>query len=229
MSALVFLADVVAGLAVDTDPDAWTFTSDVSVRIPAALAPPAVEARSITRRAGRRSITCEVLLTADGVSWGSCFIGFARVPRRDGDLPKPDFTVAMAVEHWQAIPPLEQPLREAVGVEVRDAATGEVAVELRPEVLNPAGALQGAMVSYVAEVAAEELMEHHQPASSGLPWVVTEIEVRFLAQNRVSPIVSRARFVGPPDEGLVRIDLLDDDGAGRLTTAVVARLRPGPA
>jgi acyl-coenzyme A thioesterase PaaI-like protein len=226
VSALVMLADVVAGVAVDTDPDAWTFTSDLSVRSPVANPPPVVDARSITRRAGRRSIMCEVPLTTGRSSWGTCFVGFARVPRREDDFPKPDFDKVTAAEAWQSIPPLDRSLPEAVGLEVRDPSTGTVAVELRPELLNPAGALQGAMVSYLAERAAEELIQHHRPRP-GSVWVVTETEVRFLAQNRESPIVSRAHFVGPPDEGLVRVDLIDDNGTGRLTTAVVSRLRPG--
>jgi hypothetical protein len=54
------------------------------------------------------------------------------------------------------------------------------------------------------------------------------MEVRFLAQNRQSPIVSAARFVGNPADGLVRVDLFDDDGNGRLTTAAVVRVAQGP-
>jgi hypothetical protein len=50
------------------------------------------------------------------------------------------------------------------------------------------------------------------------------MEVRFLAQNRQSPIVSAARFVGTPSDGLIRVDLFDDDGKGRLTAAAVVRV-----
>jgi acyl-coenzyme A thioesterase PaaI-like protein len=230
VAALVFLADVVAGLAVDTDPDTWTFTSDISVRAPLAPTPSFVEGTSITRRAGRRSITCEVPLSTTSGSWGTCFIGFARVERRAGDPPKPSFDVEAAVAHWEHIPPLSESLRTAMPVVSRDPAAGVVAVDLRPELLNPAGALQGAMVAYLAEAAAEDLADHHlaDHHRGGGPGahVVTEMDIRFLAQNRTPTIVSRAELVGPPEEGLVRVDLLDD--TGRLTTAVQARVRRAP-
>jgi hypothetical protein len=159
-----------------------------------------------------------------GAPWGTCFIGFASVPRRDGDPPKPMLSLGPDGRYWEDMAPLEVPLREAVGIERIDPAAGHVAVELRPEIQNPAGTLQGAMVSYLAEAAAQDLADHHL-GSDGGGWVVTDLEVRFLAQNRVSPIASQAWFVGPPADGLVRVDLLDDGGAGRRTTAVLARVR----
>lgn len=226
-SALLYLADVVAGISVDTDHEYWTFTSDLSVRSPAQLVD-RVEARAVIERAGNRSSLCDVPLSVDGRSWGTAFAGFARVPRRDTDPPKPVFDKRSAALHWPDIPVLTEPLRDAMGLDVRDPSEGAVAVELRPELLNPAGTLQGAMVSYVAEAAALELADHHLPTVDGRPWVVTDLDVRYLAQNRRSPIVSRARFVGPPSDRLVRVDLLDDGGAGRVTTAVVARFQPGP-
>jgi len=223
-SALVLLADVVAGVSVDTDPDLWLFTSDISVRTPLTPPPKEIEARSTTVRAGRRSVTCEVPFVADGSPWGTCFIGFASVPRRDGDPPKPMLKLGPDARYWQDMPPLDAPLRDAVGVERRDPSIGQVSLALRPEVQNPAGTLQGAMVSYLAEAAAHDLADHHLGVDGGA-WAVTDLEVRFLAQNRLSPITSRAWFVGPPSDGLVRVDLFDEDGEGRRTTAALARVR----
>ena len=57
---------------------------------------------------------------------------------------------------WEDPPFLDKPLREEAGVEVLDASAGVVG-EVVPELLNPAGTLQGAMVALVAEAAAEEL------------------------------------------------------------------------
>jgi acyl-coenzyme A thioesterase PaaI-like protein len=226
MAPLVFLADAVAGVVNDTDPDAWTFTSEVSVRTPLSRPPHAVDASTCTLREGRRSVTCEVPLTVDGGSWGACFIGFTRVPRRDGDPPKAAFDPADAVTRLRRAP-IEQPLRQAAGFVSVDPASGCVRAELRPDLLNPAGAMQGAIVASLAETAAEDLADHHRAMGHGRH-VVTEMEVRYLAQNRVSPIEASARFVGPPAEGLVRIDLTDDAGRGRLTTAVMARVQPTP-
>ena len=83
-AALVYLADVVAGVSNDTDPDAWAFTSEASLRVPLGPPPGTVDATSTTLRGGRRSVTCEVPLLVDDRPWGACFIGFARVPRPRG-------------------------------------------------------------------------------------------------------------------------------------------------
>lgn len=224
--ALVFLADVVAGVSIDTDPDAWAFTSDVSVRAPLQPAPGVVTCTPTELRGGRRSSTCEAELTVDGRSWGHCFIAFSRVPRRDTDPVKVPFDPATSGARLSA-PPLTEGLRSSAGFRSIDPSAGVVSVDLRPDLLNPAGAMQGAMVSGLAEAAAEDLADHLGLLGTDRH-VVTEVEVRYLAQNRLSPIITRARVVGAPEDGLVRVDLVDDDGRGRTTTSVLARLRPAP-
>ena len=84
------------------------------------------------------------------------------------------------------------------------------------------------MVAGLAETAAEDLADHLRLLDTDRH-VVTEIEMRFLAQNRVTPIVSSAWVVGPPSGGLIRVDLVDDGGRGRLTTSVLMRVQPAPA
>jgi acyl-coenzyme A thioesterase PaaI-like protein len=226
-AALAFFVDVVAGVAIDTDTDAWAFTSELSVRAPLAPPPAAIDGCAVILRGGKRSITCEVPMVVDGAEWGGCFIGFARVPWREGDPPKIVFDPDAAGRR-PPVPPLDEPLRAAAGFTSLDPSAGVVGVELRPDLLNPAGALQGAMVAGLAEAAAEDLADHHRALGTDLH-VVTELEVRYLAQNRTSPIRSRARFVGSPSEGLIRVDLVDDGGRGRLTTSALARVRPAPA
>ena len=225
MAAIVFLIDVVGGLSVDTDPDSWAFTSELSVRLPLAATPARIDTRAIVVRDGKRSATCETPLVVDGQTWGTGFISFSRVPRRETDPPKPVFDAQVAVSRVSAVP-LDGSLRDAAGFESRDPSNGVVAVELRAELSNPAGAMQGAMVAGLIETAAEDLADHHLGADRR--YVVTEMEIRYLAQNRVSPIVSRARFVGDPDEGIVRVDLIDDDGRGRCTTVSTVKVRPAP-
>lgn len=221
-SALVFLVDVVAGLAVDTDPDAWTFTSDLSLRIPAIPAPPRVDAVAGVLREGRRSVTIEVgLVDESGAEAGYALVGFAKIARRTGDPEKPDISLHRIIEGWKDIPVLDTPLREAVGVMAIDPARGIVELEIRPDLLNPAGALQGAMVSLVAEAAAEDLASHAFAA----PQVVTDMDIRFVAQARAGLVRSRASFIGPPSDGSVRVDL-SDVGRDRVVTSVLARTRP---
>ncbi|MCD9623274.1 hypothetical protein [Rhabdothermincola salaria] len=226
IAALVYLSDAVAGITIDTDPDTWAFTSQLSVRRPLVASPRPVEARTTTLRGGSRSTTCEVALRVDGAEWGTSIAGFARVPRREGDPPKVMFDLADVPRDF-GLPPLEEPLRRAAGFESVDPASGIVRVALSPAIANPAGAMQGGIVAGLAEAAAEDLADHHRACGTDRH-AVSDIEVFYLAQNRVSPIATRARFVGPPDQGTIRVDLVDDDGRGRVTTAVVLRVGPAP-
>lgn len=220
-SVLVFQVDVVAGMAVDTDPAAWTFTSDLSLRAPLEPAPEGIDARASILRAGRRSLTSEVALATDAGPWAYSLAGFARVPRNPEDPEKPDIDVGEAVARWQEIPPLDEPLRDAAGIRAVDPGTGTVELDLRAELRNPAGALQGAMVALVAEAAAEDLADAHLEG----PHVVTDLDIRFVSQARVGPVRSRAAFIGPPEDRSVRVELTDV-GRARLITAVLARVRP---
>jgi hypothetical protein len=51
--ALLFLADVVAGVTSDTDREAWAFTADASVRAPLEPAPVAIGCATTELRGGR--------------------------------------------------------------------------------------------------------------------------------------------------------------------------------
>ncbi|MEX1217350.1 MAG: hypothetical protein WEA11_02380 [Acidimicrobiales bacterium] len=225
MAAVVFLIDVVGGMTVDTDPDAWAFTSDLSIRLPLAMAPTTVDTRAVILRNGARSAVCELPLFVDGKEWGSSAISFARIPRRKGDPVKPPFDAHAAVTRMPSVP-LDESLRQAAGFESRDRANGVVAVTLQSELLNPAGAMQGAVVAGLIEAAAEDLADFVLGGDEA--HVVTEMEVRYLAQNRLSPIVSSARFVGDPIDGRIRVNLHDENGSGKLTTAAVVRVAPRP-
>src|SRR5215472_1266400 len=55
LSVLTYLVDVSAGVILDTDPDAWTFTTDLSLRMQVVPTPRRVSASSTILRRGRRS------------------------------------------------------------------------------------------------------------------------------------------------------------------------------
>jgi len=225
MASAVLLVDALTGYSVDADDDVWALTSDISVRLPLLPPPSRIDATVVELRGGSRSATFETNLVADGQPWGTAFARFAKVPRRAEDAAKPPLDRDRAAARGTR-EPLDEPLRDVAGFESREPA-GVVAVALRKGLLNVAGGLQGAIAAGLAEAAAEDLADHvlgHDPV-----YVVTELEIRYLTESRRSPIVATARFVGPPAEGLVRIDLVDDDGRGTLTTTVSARLRPVPA
>ncbi len=224
-SAVALLVDVVAAIQVDTDPDTWLFTTDLSMRTWVEKAPAMVNAYSTILREGRRSSTCHVRMTdGDGQPFGSATVGFARVPRRSDDPPKPEVDPFEANEKWGDIAMIDKPIRAAVGIESVDPATGRITFPLGPEVKNPAGAMHGAMVALAVEATAEDLAAHHLAG----PHVVTDIDMRFLGQGREGPVMGRSWFIGPPDDGAIEVELVDLGQGAKRVAVGYARVRPVP-
>lgn len=224
-SVLAFVVDVVAGIAVDKDPDLWTLTSDMTVRMRPRPAVGRVEAVNTTLRQGRRSMTSVVELIAEdrsAVAIGA--IGSAKIARRPGDPPKPTGSPDQRSSIFGGTERLGRPFRDACGIEVIDAEEGIVEVVVTPELRNPVGTLQGALVALLAEAAAEELVS----SRFSVPAVVTDLDLRYLAQAQNGPVRTSCRLLGsgPGDPVEVR---LTDTSAGRLTTLVYARAVPAPS
>lgn len=218
-SVLSYLVDVVAGVPLDDDPGVWTLTTDMTVRMRPVPAPGRITAVNRIVRQGRRSVTSTVELTNDaGSPIASGAIGFTRVPRRETDPPKLIIRPEVLVDLFRAFTPLTLPLREEAGIEVIDPAAGVVQVELTPDLLNPAGTLQGAMVALVAEAAAEDLIA----TRFGIPVVVTDLDLRYLAQTRAGPVRTRTRLLGEGPEAAIQVELVDAS-TDTLTTLVYAR------
>jgi acyl-coenzyme A thioesterase PaaI-like protein len=218
-SVLSYIVDAVAGIEIDDDPDVWTLTSDMTVRMQVRPAPGRVTASSTALRRGRRSVTSHVeLTTEDGTSIGVGAIGFAKIPRRPSDPPKPQVSIHDAPALFGSAAPLDEPLRDAAGIEVVDAAAGVVQIAVTPELRNPAGTLQGAMVALVAEAAVEEMatMRFESPA------VVTDLDLRYLAQAHDGPVRTTCRVLGTEADAPVEVRLTDTTN-DRLTTLVYAR------
>lgn len=223
-SVLAFLVDAAAGIVVDDDPEVWTLTSDMSVRMRADAVPGPIEAVSSVLRRGRRSSTCRVDLTSgadiEPVAIGA--IGFAKVPRRPGDPPKPPVDPQRFVSLFGGVDVIGRPIREEAGIEVLDPKHGVVQVTVTPELRNPAGTFQGALVALLAEAAAEELVASRFES----PAVVTDLDLRYLAQAHTGPVRTRARLLGTTADAAVEIELIDTS-ADRVTTLVYARCAPG--
>jgi acyl-coenzyme A thioesterase PaaI-like protein len=218
-SVLAYLVDAASGIPVDDDPAVWTLTTDMSVRVRPEPAPSGITATSSVLRRGRRSITCKVDLDSDeGERVGMGTIGFATVPRRDTDPPKPTFTLEEAAQIFVDLPGLSRPLRDEAGIEVIDAREGVVQVDVTPELRNPAGTLQGAMVALLAEAAAEDLVA----TRLGGPAVVTDLDLRYLAQAPVGPVRTRCRALGLSPDAPIEVELVDLS-AERVTTVAYAR------
>jgi acyl-coenzyme A thioesterase PaaI-like protein len=219
-SVVGYLVDVVSGVSVDSADDVWTFTTDMTVRMAPGPAPDRLVATNRVLRRGRRSVTCSVDVTdGDGATVATGAIGFAHVPRKPTDPPKIHLTPAEAVDVFAGTGRLTRPLREEAGVVSLDPAAGIVEIAVRPEVCNPAGTLQGAIVALVAEAAAEDLVA----ARTGTPALVVDLDVRYLGQAKVGPVRTRCSTIGD----WVRVELVETSD-GRVSTLVLARAVPFP-
>ena len=224
ISALVLMVDMGGGFSAHraASPD-WTFTSDLSVRTSARPAPTRVVGRTRVLRAGRGTMMTEVVLRGDDEPLGLGYAGFNRQARRRGDHPNPD--IDEASRRWGRYKALDAPLLETVGVHVLDAASGQVEVELRDELRNPAGALQGAMVSVIGEAAAEAMLAHRGAHRS----VVTDIDIRYLAMGRVGPIHSQARLLGDAPTDAIAVELYDRGRDDRIISTMLMRATAAPS
>jgi acyl-coenzyme A thioesterase PaaI-like protein len=224
-AALVLVVDMAAGWVADREAgDDWVFTSDLSLRAPNLRIPARIESSARALRRGRGTITAEVELCDEhGELYAYAQAEFTRMAPLPGGPVKPSMDDADFRTRKRSL--LDRPLVEITGVEVVDPAAGVVSVELRDDLRNPAGAMQGAMVGLTAQVAAEALAGDRL----GVPHVVTDMDIRYLAMGKVGPIRTTASFVGPPDRGTMRVDLFDTGNADRLITAVLVRVVPAPA
>jgi acyl-coenzyme A thioesterase PaaI-like protein len=219
------MADIMGGWEAERSAGTdWVFTTDLSVRAPVLQVPRRVDGTGNAFRVGRTNVATEVHMHDEtGALFAYAQVGFVRMPRRPGDPPKPN--MAESAQHWGEREQLTSLLAEAAGARTLHAPTGHVEVVLDDALRNPAGAMQGAMVALVGELAAEELAGH----ALGAPQVVTDLDVRYLAMGRIGPIASRASFVGTPGAGSIRVELRDEGNAGRVVAAMLARTAPAPA
>jgi acyl-coenzyme A thioesterase PaaI-like protein len=225
LSVLTFLVDVSAGVTLDTDPDAWTFTTDLSLRMRPVPAPASVSATTTLLREGKRSAHGLVhVVDGDGAEVAAGAIGFAHVPRRPGDPPKPIVSPQVVADRFSDAERLTAPLRDEAGIVVLDAAAGVAEIAVTPDVCNPAGTLQGAMVALLAEAATEDLVSNRL---GGAPVVVTDIDLRYLMQSGTGPVRSRCRPLGDAPDAPVEVQLVDA-ATDRVTTLAYTRAVPLP-
>jgi acyl-coenzyme A thioesterase PaaI-like protein len=163
------------------------------------------------------------VVNGEGESVAGGAIGFVRVPRRETDPPKPSVSLERLTTLFNGANVLNRPLREEAGIVVLDPTEGAVEVAVTPALRNPAGTLQGAMVALVAEVAVEEMVS----TRFGIDAVVTDLDLRYLAQTGAGPVRSSCRLLGDGPHAPVQVELVDLS-SGRLTTHVYVRAATAP-
>ncbi len=83
---------------------------------------------------------------------------------------------------------LDRPVLDALQVEVVDAAAGRLSLAVRPYLHNSFRAVQGGVIALLAEAAgAEALGAAH--GLDGASFVVTDLQIAYLALGRVGPVV----------------------------------------
>jgi acyl-coenzyme A thioesterase PaaI-like protein len=195
------------------------FTTDLSIRIPRPDRPEHLRARGELLRAGRKSVTTGVEISDAGRIFAYGQTSFTRLERPAAErVPIESLILPRELERH----PLTRPLESEVGVEIVEARHGRVKVALRPGLLNAEGTLQGALVALLVEVAAESLAESHH----GTPQVVSELDLRYLSTAKVGPVCSEAAWIGPPDKGMIRVELVDQGRDRRRTATALIHVEP---
>lgn len=207
------------------------FTTDLSIRLPRGGPAADLIARRRVLKRGRTSVTTAVEFfekanasraeAASGSAgpWAYGETTFARVARASDSNETAE---SLALPRVFAHNPLACPLEDEVGVEVVDARRGEVALALRPAVLNTEATLQGALVALLVERSAEVLAE----AWLGAPQRITALDLRYLATAKAGPVVSHGRFIGPPANGTLHVELRDGGRANRTTATAFLQCVP---
>jgi uncharacterized protein (TIGR00369 family) len=231
---LATLVDIVGGAiaARVLRPD-WMATADLSLQLVGPVRGPWVEARGSVARRGRTTLVIEALVvcvdedgddtridgrTADPLAWAT--MTFSVLPAQN-----PTSSVQAAGElpvRWSFDGGgLGRPILDALHVEVLDGPTGRLSVAVRPYLFNSFRAMQGGVIALLAEAAgAEALGAAH--GLDGASFVITDLQIAYLALGRVGPVVTSARVLGTGPDGRAGavVELRDTGADDRLMTVV---------
>ncbi len=198
-SCIVMLVDVGGGYAAEVaSGDDWSFTVDIGVRrTPTEVGE--LRGTPVVQRAGR-TISIDLPLLDDASKPAATAVStFIRLPRRDQDPARPDFPIYSM--SWAMQP--DGPLRELLDARPTERGLG---VDHRPELLNPAGILQGGVSALLAELAALDELEQ-----DGRRLVATSFDVRYVTMGRVGPFEAVVDPIGPNAAAVRILDRGADD------------------
>jgi uncharacterized protein (TIGR00369 family) len=231
---LATLVDVVGGaVAIRALRPDWMATADLTLQVVRPATGPVVEARGTVLRRGRTTLVVEAAVfnvsddgsdatapAGDGepVAWAT--MTFAVLP---GQSPTSTLDVPPELpDRWAFVGAgLDRSVVDALSISVVDAAGGRVSMPAREYGFNSFGAVQGGVMALLGEVAGAEVLR--EVAGPGDGFVVTDLQVAYLALGRVGPVVSRSRVLaagaGGPHRGAV-VELFDAGAGDRMTTVI---------
>ena len=128
-----------------------------------------------------------------------------RTPLRNGEA-KPDVVKVRERMGSLELPPLEQPVEDLAGITITDEATGGVNMVPKEAVRRPGGFVQGAIMTLIGELSAQVFAEEHLKT----PCIVVGLDVRYLIGGRSGPLVTHAKWVGRPELGVIKVNLVDE-------------------
>lgn len=246
LGSVATVVDVLGGAlcASVVAPD-WMATSTLTLRVGTLPDTGVLEMSAEVLRAGRRSVTIEVVLrrAARTGRVGDATLSFARLVRRESNLDLSSETVEVGRKvAFERLLDGDTPAFDAavgtVASTVAGSTTGaSTTTELRPYVMNSFGALNGGVVAAVAIATARawatSRTEPLDPARGRAVddaaddavvdrVVVDEVAVHHLGQGRSGPVRGIAREVtgdgAAAGRHVVRVELVDtgvDDDGGR--------------
>ena len=222
-SAVMMLSDTIVGMRLERDvPDAWTFTTDYSLRRTTAQLPEGAELVATARplRHGSRLLVEAVDHHVNGEAWaGHAQITFMRTPMRAEDEKMDSEAIAQRMAGVERTL-LDEPLVDAAGIEV--TAPGTARLVPVDEVRRPGGFVQGAIITLLGEMAALSLAEAHH----GRTCAVRDLDVRYLLGGRTGPLVATASWLGDPTDGRVAVETIDTGHGDVVTTTHLATVEP---
>lgn len=221
-SAVMMLADTIVGMRLERDVgDAWTFTTDYSLRRPVRPvdAGAEMEATARTLRHGSRLMVEAVDHEIAGDWAGHAQITFMRTPMREGDVKEDIEAIAQRMASTGRTL-LDAPLPDAAGVEL--VGPGVAVLEPHDGLRRPGGFVQGSIITLLGEMAAISLAEDHHGETCG----VRDLDVRYLLGGRTGPLVATASWLGEPSDGRASVEIVDTGHGDIVTTTHLAVVQP---
>lgn len=204
-------------------------TSDLSLRIPEPGVPTRLRVHAERIRTGRKLVTTGVRIESEDRLFAYGETTFVRIPRAKENAPPLEALQTPAVIEKN---PLTAPLAEEVGIRLEASVPGRVRLELRPALLNPEGIMQGALVALVIESAALSLADGSlsgtDAAAAATLHAVSSLDLRYLSSTSVGPVVGEARWIGPAEAQMIRVELRDQGRDNRLTASALLAVKACP-
>ena len=192
-SVISFAVDVVAGVTLDTDPDAWTFTTDLTLRMRPVPAPGRITASGRScGRGGGRPTACSRSSTSAAPRWPPAPSASPTSPASPRDPPKPIVVTGRRGGALLGRGP-DHPAAARGGADRVDRSRRG-----RRRDGGAAGGVQPGRHDPGRHGRPRRRGRHRGPARrrSGTPVVVTDLDIRYLGQATVGPVRSRCHVLG---------------------------------